>query len=44
MDLPINSIVIFHSYVNVYQRVDITVIIGLVLLGKLEPDTSHKTR
>ena len=21
MDLPINSMVIFHSYVNVYQRV-----------------------
>ena len=23
MDLPINSVVIFHSYVNVYQRVSL---------------------
>ena len=24
VDLPINSMAIFHSYVNVYQRVDMT--------------------
>ena len=24
VDLPINSMVIFHSYVNVYQRVIVT--------------------
>ena len=26
VDLPINSMVIFHSYVNVYQRVPLTAI------------------
>ena len=25
VDLPINSMVIFHSYVNVYQRVNIQI-------------------
>ena len=38
VDLPINSMVIFHSYVNVYQRVVFTVhhpVSGLIPSGKL---------
>ena len=38
VDFPINSMVIFHSYVNVYQRVNIwshrhAVYVGMVLGG-----------
>jgi len=30
VDLPIDSMVIFHSYVNVYQRVDVVSILMVV--------------
>ena len=31
VDLPINSMVIFHNYVNVYQRVDVMLLFLLFL-------------
>ena len=37
VDFPINSIVIFHSYVNVYQRVTDILLRGFLLLCLMTP-------
>ena len=41
VDFPINSMVIFHSYVNVYQRVYLVVYIYHLVLTNIAMENHH---